>query len=442
MTPVESLRIAVIGSGPSGVYATEGVLAQLPSARVDVIDSGLSPYGLVRYGVAPDHQKIKSVTRILGRTLSAARVRYFGNVRVGHRTVGADLDLDDLRDRYHAVVLATGAPRGKRLGVPGEDLLGSSTAGELVPWYNGHPDAVSPAPTRTRSVVVVGAGNVALDIARVLLKGADGLTDTDVPDEVLERLAGMGTADVHVVARRGPEAVKFGIPELRALDKLDDVAITVDAGAFSEDPATDRPATAMLRSWATREPGSAPRRLHFHFGLEAVRIHGEQSVRAVEFARGSLTQRTMLPADLVVAAIGYRTEALPGVPFDDSRGLIPNTAGRIAPGTYVVGWAKRGPQGVIGTNRVDAAETVAALVADADALACRSVGDDDLADLLQRRGVRVLGWADWMRIDAEERSRGRARGRERTKVSERRLVFRLAAQAVGPEPRRTTSAMN
>lgn len=430
MTP--ALRVAVIGSGPAGTYAAEGVLKQLPEAQVDVIDAGLSPFGLVRHGVAPDHLKIKSVTRVLARTLGSPRVRWFGGVRVGDRATGADLEMAELQRRYHAVVVATGAPRGRRLQVEGDHLSGSCTAADVVPWYNGHPDALPPLATRARSVVVVGAGNVALDVARVLLKGgADGLGETDLSDETLAEVRVLGAAEVHVVARRGPEDVKFGVAELRDLANLADVRLEVDPADFATAMPDDGTPVALLREWAQREAGTGERRIRFHFRRRVSRLHGTGGVESVALAAGpgaADPRPLVLSADLVVAAIGFRSEALSGLPYDEELGRIPNVAGRVVPGIYVAGWVKRGPQGVIGTNRLDAMETVAALVADAPVLAARSVDPGDIADLLARQGSSVFTWDDWLRLDAAELARGRDRGKLRAKFAGR---DRMLAALVG-----------
>lgn len=413
-------RVAVVGSGPSGIYATEALLRQLPSARVDVIDRALTPYGLVRHGVAPDHVKIKSVTRVLGRTLDSPRVRWLGNVEVGDRGAGAEVDLVDLRARYHAVVLATGAPHASGLEAPGSRLPGVCTAADLVPWYNGHPDAVAPPVGRAGSVVVVGAGNVALDIARVLLRGGAGsLGHSDLPAPRLEELRRLAVRDVHLVARRGPESVKFGAAELRDLNQVEDLGLRVDPAAFATTADDDAPTTAILRSWAERSSPPTQQNLHFHFRREVARVAGVGAVSGVDLRSPGDGDSFRLPAHLVVAAIGFRGEALPGVPFDEVHGIVRHRSGRVCPGVYVVGWAKRGPSGVIGTNKPDAAETVAALVADADGLAARRVADEDLASVVRRRGGRVVAWGDWLRLDAAEQARGRADGRPRAKLDDR-----------------------
>ena len=402
------LRVAVVGAGPSGIFAAEALLARCPEAKIDVLDRERRPYGLVRYGVAPDHHKIKSVTRVLAKTLARPQVRYFGNVHVGNRRDGADVELSELRARYEAVVMATGAPIAVRLDVPGADLAGSLTASQVVGWYNGHPDATAPpnppSPT-SRSVVIVGAGNVALDVARVLLKGSEGLADTDIPPHVRDRLRDLAITDVHLVIRRGPADVKFGVPELRGIDRLSSVDIHIDGAdlaSATEAGAASAGAVRLLQSWNDRVSSAAPRRLHVHFHRKIHRIHGGKdlsgraTVRNVEFAftlANPASGFTTLAADLVIGAIGYQGEPIAGLPFDTTLGRIAHTDGRIGAagtGLYVTGWAKRGPQGVIGTSKLDAKATASTIHADLDHLKRRSLSDDDLADLLDRRGVRVV----------------------------------------------------
>lgn len=426
------MRLAVIGAGPSGIFATQGVLDRIPGARVDVLDQGLSPFGLVRYGVAPDHQKIKSVTRVFIRTLGSPRVRFLGNVKVGDRADGADLDLDDLRRHYDGVIIATGAPRGRALEVGGADLPGSVTAAQIVPWYNGLPDARPPATGATSSAVVVGAGNVALDVARVLLKGEDGLSDTDAPVRVLSTLGTMGTTDVHVVSRRGPRDVKFGYPELSAIQKVPDVDIRFDDGDLAHlrrERDGDEPKTLqLLREWASRPEVSRRKRLHFHFGLQVKRLEGVGRVETVELAPTSYDNgerdRVRLSTGLVVAAIGYHADLPLAVPTDESTAMVIHDRGRVADRLYVVGWAKRGPQGVIGTNKVDALETVTTLAADLGTPA-PGVHRPDVADVLQHRHVPYVRWEDWLRVDAHEVALGRAAGRERIKIDDRRALIEV-----------------
>ncbi|KAA9162609.1 NADP oxidoreductase [Amycolatopsis acidicola] len=394
-------HVAVVGAGPSGVFATAELLRR-PDVRVDVFDRGPTPYGLVRYGVAPDHLKIKSVTRALARTLTDPRVTFRGNVELGR-----DVRLPELRREYQAVVLATGAPHARRLGIPGEDLPSHVPAAEVVRWYNGFPGARDLSGLLRGPVVVIGAGNVALDVARVLVKGHKGLSHTDVPPDVL---AALTPRDVRVMVRRGVADAKFSPVELLEVGKLPGVDLVVEG----LDPEADGEARSagIFREWAERprSGGGVTLTFGFHQAPIAVRDNGV-----------ALPDRT-IPAGLVVSAIGYTGERLDGVPFDDSRGLIPNTRGRVAPGLFVTGWAKRGPSGVIGTNKACAAETVAEVLGD---LTDGPVFD--IEPLLAARGCRWVPWPGWTRIDEAEVALGRANGRERTKITDLARLLDLGA---------------
>lgn len=424
-------KVAVVGAGPSGIFTTAGILAALPQARIDVFDKSMTPYGLVRYGVAPDHHKIKSVIRVLSRTMESPQVRFFGDVVIGDERSGRSLPVDELQARYHAVVFATGAPNARRLDIPGTDLPGSCAAADIIPWYNGYPDRKAPVTRPARTVAVLGAGNVALDVSRVLLKGADGLADTDVPRQVLDELRTLDTRDVHIIARRGPQHVKFGTPELRGLEAVDDLDLLVDAEAFGRGQGDAREAAPkaydILQAWSARTPGGASRRLHFHFDLQATRLLGMDRVEGVELTRaGQRSSCCILPADLVVAAIGYRGRPVTGLPFDSVSGTIPHVSGKVAPGLYVTGWIKRGPQGVIGTNKVDAQETVSSLVADAPRLAGPR-RHADITEVMANLGVPFVVWSDWLVLDADEVAQGRAAGTRRVKSNDRRYLMQLVS---------------
>lgn len=428
---MSEFTVAVVGAGPSGIFTTAGILGALPQAQVDVFDKSMTPYGLVRYGVAPDHHKIKSVTRALSRIMESPRVRFFGHVTVGDDRAGQGLGVDELRDRYHAVVFATGAPSPRRLEIPGSELPGSCTAADIIPWYNGYPDVEAPSTRPARTAVVLGAGNVALDVGRVLLKGADGLVDTDVPRQVLDQFRTLDTRDVHIIARRGPRQVKFGMPELRGLETVDDLDLVVDPEAFGHDTgACEDPSSRsydLLQEWSTRRCTGASRRLHLHFDLQATRILGSEWAEGVELSQhGHHSPSRSIPAGLVVAAIGYRGRALSGLPFDPARGTIPNVSGRVVPGLYVAGWIKRGPQGVIGTNKLDASETVSTLVADAPGLA-RPRRLDRIADVMVERRIPFVIWSDWLTLDADEIAQGIAAGTQRVKSNDRRYLMELVS---------------
>lgn len=435
------LRVAVIGSGPAGVYAAEALLRADPpvDVEVDVIDALPTPFGLVRYGVAPDHFKIKSVARTLTKIMEDPRVRFLGNVAFGD-----DLSLDDLRTYYDATVFATGSPHDRRLGVPGEDLPGSHAAADFVAWYSGHPQYAPAFPLGARSVAVIGAGNVALDVARVLALGADGLAHTDVPDAALAALGAHPVADVHIIARRGPAQAKFTLVELREMAELPGTDVVVHADELEVDDAGEqamaarRPIRSMVelfRTWAERPLTGAPRRVHFRFLHRPVEIVGPDTVTAVRLERSHLDgtgnavgtgEVETLPAQMVIRSIGYRGSPLPGLPFDDGAATVPNDAGRVLdgagaplPGVYVAGWIKRGPTGVIGTNRSDATETVRSLLADAAdgrVPAAPEPAPDAVTAALREGGTHVVTWDGWGHIDAYERELGEVLGRDRAKT--------------------------
>lgn len=444
------MRVAVIGSGPAGVYAAEALLRADPpvDVEIDVIDALPTPFGLVRYGVAPDHFKIKSVARTLTKIMEDPRVRFLGNVEFGE-----DLTLDDVRTHYDATVFATGSPHDRRLGVPGEDLPGSHAAADFVAWYSGHPAYAPAFPMGARQVAVIGAGNVALDVARVLALGAEGLAHTDVPDAALETLAAHPVDDVHIVARRGPAQAKFTLVELREMAELPGTDVVVHAGELEVDAAGEqamaarRPTRTMVelfRKWADTPPSGAPHRIHFRFLRRPVAIEGADRVTAVRLERSELdgTGRAAgtgeietLPAQMVIRSIGYRGSPLPGLPFDDDSATVPNDGGRVldadgapVPGLYVAGWIKRGPTGVIGTNRSDATETVRALLDDAAAgkvPTAREAAPEAVIAKLRDRGSRLVTWEGWQGIDAYEQRLGATRGRDRAKTPD--LAAMLAA---------------
>lgn len=446
-------RVAVIGSGPSGLYTAEALLAGDPDVRVDVIDRLPAPYGLVRYGVAPDHLKMKSVIRALVSTFDdAERVRFLGNVTVGPDGIPGEA----LREHYHAVVHATGSSVDRSLRIPGEDLAGSVGSGAFVSWYCGHPDATGTGPALDASgAVVVGAGNVAIDVARVLARPAENLAATDTHDEVLDALRASALTDVHVLIRRGPQHVKFTPAELRALAKLDDVEVRVHddgllaAGVEEPDERRMRQNLESLSAWAADPPGAGGRRrIHLRFLRTPVRIlgSGDQGggrVTGVEVERNELTadgrvrgtgETETLPVGLVVRAIGYTGEPIDGLPFDPVTGTVPQEAGRVllggepVRGSYVAGWIKRGPTGVIGTNKTDGAETAASVLADLPTLpAPPRPGGDAVLDRLRGYGIEPVLWEDWLRLDAAEIELGARRGgTERVKIADRQRMLDAA----------------
>ncbi|GEL26361.1 pyridine nucleotide-disulfide oxidoreductase [Pseudonocardia sulfidoxydans NBRC 16205] len=446
-------RVAVIGAGPSGLYAAAALLASAADTgvSVDVIDRLPAPYGLVRYGVAPDHVKMKSVIRVLQKPFDPAEVHFLGNVPVGREDGG--LPLDVLREHYHAVVHATGSSVDRALGVPGEDLVGSVGSGQVVSWYSGHPDHLGSAPPLDHpGVAVVGAGNVALDVARVLAKTADEMAATDIPDNVLAVLRGSAVRDVHILIRRGPQHVKFTPAELRQIGDLAHADVIVHDDDLLAGEGPDRSGIDdrrqhqnldMLTAWAAADiEEGRPRRIHLRFLRSPVRILGtdgrvsglviERNEVVDGRVRGTGEEET-LDVGLVVRAIGYSAEPIPGLPFDEASGTVPNEGGRVmrdgepVVGSYVTGWIKRGPSGVIGTNKGDAIETVEKLLEDLPNLPDpKAPGREDLLASLAAHGVEPVDWTDWLRLDAEEVRLGGVRGgADRVKVAE--LAAMLAA---------------
>jgi ferredoxin--NADP+ reductase len=430
------------------VYAAAALLGDDRPVSVDVFDAVPAPYGLVRYGVAPDHPKIKSVADKLATTLGASDVRYFGGV-----SYGTDLDLDDLRRHYHAIIFAVGSPHERGLGIAGEDLPGTFGAAEFVAWYNGHPDAIELDYLSAREVVVVGAGNVALDVARMIVTDAATLEQTDIPAAVLDKWRECAVTDVHILARRGPAQAKFTTPELREMAELDGVALHVDPADLDLDPVsadvveTDRVSRRnvdVLRKWAAEGPeGGAARRVHFRFWTRPTEITGTEHVEAVAVERtefdtdGRLRatgESTVIRAAAVFRAIGYAGKELPGLPFDDDYKTVPNEAGRVPGpnGIYVAGWIKRGPTGVIGTNKSDANETVRTLLADADGLTPPLVPRPDAVPaMLDQRGIRYVRWDQWLVLDKHEITEGARIGRPRLKVCTADEMLAIGREASG-----------
>ncbi|MFF2940903.1 FAD-dependent oxidoreductase [Streptomyces niveus] len=461
------LRIAVVGSGPSGVYTAQALVGQppIPGVLVDVLDRLPCPYGLVRYGVAPDHEKIKSLQNTLRSVLEHDQVRFLGNVEIGAH----GLTPERLLGLYHAVVYCVGAARDRRLGIPGEDLAGSHSATDFVSWYSAHPDA-PPAGfgLGARSVVVIGVGNVAVDVARVLARGAEDLRPTDVPHPALGALAGSAVRDVHMVGRRGPSQAKFTTKELRELGALPSAEVRVEPAdlaldpAYASDPGTVRPPAAgasqalaavnrrnveVVRGWAALPDRGRERRIHLRFFLRPVELLGaEGRVTAVRFERTAPDERggvrgtgtyEEIEAGLVLRAVGYRGVPIEGLPFDGTTGTVPHLAGRVlrhgvaSPGEYVAGWIKRGPTGVIGTNRACAKETVASLLADAPSLSARRITADPL-DALRAAGHRPVEWPGWLAIEDAEAALGASLGRRSVKIPDWAGLLTAARGERGP----------
>ncbi len=453
-SPRRPLRVAVVGAGPAGIYAADALARQtdVPLA-IDLVDRLPAPFGLVRYGIAPDHPKMRALRDTLARTLDEPNVRFVGNVEIG-----TDLSLDELRRHVDAVIYTYGAALDRHLGIEGEELTGSLAATELVAWYCGHPDAdrekVEGALKGVRSAVVVGVGNVALDVARVLARTPEELEPTEMPQHVLDTLAALQVEEVSVLGRRGPAQASFTTQELRELGELAGADVLVDAADLEATPdeeerlAGDRNATrnlATLRGWLEHRPTPGRTRLRLRFYRRPVRLIGKDRVTAVEIERTEVDadgraagtgELETIAADLVVRSVGYRGSPLPGLPIDERSGTVPNEEGRVfrdgrpSPGEYVAGWIKRGPTGVVGTNKHDARETVAALLADA-ADGTLTVGGhvDDLVETLRARGTQPVLIEDWRAIDAAEIALGATHGRARTTMHEREALLAAARGA-------------
>jgi len=476
MTDEPPIRIAVVGSGPAGFYAA-GHLLKDPQGRieVDMLERLPTPWGLVRSGVAPDHPKIKSVTRVYEKTAANPRFRYFGNV-----TFGAHVSREDLLAHYHAIVYATGSPSDRPLGIPGEELPGSHAATEFVGWYNGHPDHTDLEfdLLSAERAVVIGNGNVALDVARMLVLAPEELEPTDTADHALEVLAASRVCEIVILGRRGPAQAAFTNPELLELGELADADVIVGeaeleqalavADPDAEEDITCRRNVEILRDYASRPPKGHRKRIVLRFLLSPAAFLADEHGRlgAVELVRNELVPapsgglrasatdaRETLTAGLAFRAIGYRGIPLPGVPFDERSATIPNDGGRVldadtgapAPGEYVVGWIKRGPSGVIGTNKKDAQETVDAMLADLAPSSNGTAGAAGHADthvpdapdaaaveaLLRSRQPELVTYSGWEAIDRRERALGEPAGRPRVKLTR---IDELLQAAAAEEP--------
>ncbi|HEX7609486.1 MAG TPA: FAD-dependent oxidoreductase [Solirubrobacteraceae bacterium] len=467
MTEHSSIRIAVIGSGPAGFYAAGHLLkGGEDRVEVDMLERLPTPWGLVRSGVAPDHPKIKSVTRIYEKTAAHPRFRYFGNV-----TFGEHVTREEMLAHYHAIVYATGSPSDRPLGIPGEELPGSHAATEFVGWYNGHPDHTDLEVDllAAERAVVIGNGNVAIDVARMLVLAPSELEPTDTADHALEVLARSRVSEVVVIGRRGPAQAAFTNPELLELGELADADVIVDpeeldralavSDAQSEENATSRRNVEILRSYAERAPAGHRKRVVLRFLLSPAAFTAGESghLGAVELIRNELVaapggalraqateERETIPAGLAFRAIGYRGIPLPGVPFDERSAVILNDGGRVLdadtreplPGEYVVGWIKRGPSGVIGTNKKDAQETVDAMFADlagADGAAGsrhepESPDAAAVEELLRAKAPELITYSGWQAIDRHERALGEPTGRPRVKLTRIEEMLRVAAE--------------
>jgi ferredoxin--NADP+ reductase len=438
------LRIAIVGSGPAAFYASGHLLDAEITGEVDMLERLPTPWGLVRLGVAPDHPNIKAVSRAFEKIAQKPGFRFLGNVEVGR-----DVTHDELRELYDAVVYAVGAQTDRRLGIPGEDLPGSWAATELVAWYNGHPDYPHlEFDLSGECAVVVGNGNVALDVARMLALTREELAATDTTDPAIEAIVESGIREIVVLGRRGPVQASWTPTELQEMGELAGADILVDPAELELDPTSEAELAAAtpivrrnldaLREFATREPSGKPRAVRLRFRVSPVAILGDDSVEAVEIVHNRLEpdadgrvravptdERERIPCGVVFRSVGYHGIELPGVPFDERTGTLPNENGRVldangAPirGLYCAGWIKRGPTGVIGTNKKDATETVDLLLEDARerVLQPSDVPARRIDELLADRGVDVVMYRGWEAIDALERERGSGQGRPRVKL--------------------------
>jgi len=446
------LRVAIVGAGPAGFYVLQHLFQEQDlRVQADMFDRLPTPFGLVRQGVAPDHQKIKSVVRVYEKLAQDPRYRFFGNIEFGK-----ELSLEDLHERYDQIVFTTGAQTDRKLGIPGEDLEGSYPAAAFVAWYNGHPDySHLKFDLRGRRAVVIGLGNVAVDVARVLSQTNDELARTDIADYALKELAASTIEEVHLLGRRGPAEAAFTNHEATELGELTETEARacldseeVESLMRELDPASDRLARAKLEILLDlakrREPGKK-NRLLIRFLVSPVELQGDDQghVRKIRLVHNELyhddegavrarptEKETILRADAVFRSVGYKGAPLPGLPFRDDWGIIPNTQGRVMDpasgetmtGVYVSGWIKRGPTGVIGTNKADARETVECMAV--DRMAGRVLKDTDRAGepiehLLESRGARYVTYADWLDLDRIELIRGQVAGRPRVKFTSR-----------------------
>jgi ferredoxin/flavodoxin---NADP+ reductase len=429
------MRVAVVGAGPAGVYVAAALADQedVPTT-VDIFDRLPTPFGLLRYGVAPDHLKMKALSTTLQRALDHERVRFYGNI-----TVGTDVTTAELLEDYNAVVYSYGAATDRRLGIPGEDLPGSFAAREFVNWYCDEPDAsVVGFELTATSAAVIGLGNVALDAARILIRNPEELSPTDVSDAVLEKFRASPITTVHIVGRRGPEHAKFTTKELRELGELDGVDVIVDPAAFDGmaeiDDTVVRRNVEVFRGWSQRELTGAPRRVYLHFHSTPVAVLGTDSVEGLRVERRDGTTED-LEVQLVLRSAGYRGVALDGLPFDEETGTITVVDHRVQResgeiGEYACGWIKRGATGVIGTNRSDATATTRSIVADAAALQGRHVHPGSAMQAALARGARPVDLEGWGAIDAAEVALGATRNNPRVKLSHWEELLAAAGELV------------
>ena len=447
-----TLRVAIVGAGPAGIYAADILLKheKSPDVSIDLFERLPAPYGLVRYGVAPDHPRIKGIVNSLREILDSGKIRLFGNVNYG-----TDITLDDLKEHYHAVIFATGAMHDAELNIPGIGLPGSFGAADFVSWYGGHPDAPRDWPLDAKEVAVIGNGNVALDVARMLAKRPEDLYPTEVPDNVYGALKESKVTDVHIFGRRSPQDVKFTPLELRELGELNDVDIVLHEEDFRENAARDTTASPskqiavierIFEEWRKRRVGAASRRLHFHFYSQPSTVLGSTTVQGLRYGLSEITPSGGLfptgevreqKVQAVYRAVGYFGSPLPEIPFDSRKGVIPNDRGAIfdeqgllMPGLFVTGWIKRGPVGLIGHTKSDAMETIDSLLGrEQSRLSPLDLNPQSVDNLLLQRECVFTDLSGWQRLDQHEIERGIQRGKSRLKLVSREQMLEVAATA-------------
>ncbi len=447
---MSKLRLAVIGAGPAGIYASDLIIkAQRDfDVSIDLFDLLPAPYGLVRYGVAPDHPRIKGIIKALYEVLDRGDIRFFGNVQYG-----TDIKLSDLKKHYNAVIFATGAIKDADLNIPGIDLDGSYGAADFVNWYDAHPDFPLTWPLNAKQIAVIGNGNVALDVARMLIKLPDDLLSTDIPEHVYEGLKSSPVTDVHVFGRRGPAQVKFSPLELREALHVNGVQAIVDPADFQFDQGSQdaidsnnqiRVMVKTLEDLKENPQQAQERRLHLHFFHSPLEVVGEGGkVSAIKFERTKLDgtgnvvgtgEVVEYPVQAVYRAVGYFGSELDQIPFDSKAGVISNEEGRVLdesgkhiPGVYCTGWIKRGPVGLIGHTKADAIETIGHLIEDRASWWNPEQPDESaIVETLSSRGVEFIDWSHWLRIDAQERKLGESEGRERIKLFDRNQMLKIS----------------
>ncbi len=413
-----SHSIAIIGSGPSGFYALDGLTRALPGARIDMFDRLPTPYGLVRSGVAPDHQGTKAVARQFERLAQKPSVRFLGNVEIGR-----DVTLAELREIYDAVIIATGAAQDRRLGIPGEDLAGVYPSWPVVGWYNGHPDfSQLDFKLRGPSVAIIGNGNVAIDLARVLSKTADEMKSSDLCDHAARIIHAAELTEIYMIGRRGPIEASFTSAELAELGHLARVVPVVEGSNIPDVCNVADPAVAkvkdknleILRGFALLQGNDKPITLHMLFNATPIAFEGDGALQSVLLQESGGARQWRLNAQTAITAIGYRSVTLGDAAFDERSGTFVNDGGEIAPGLYVVGWARRGPSGVIATNRADSLAVVERLAAALKARSEKSQADR-IDHLLKKRGIEVVDFAAWLRINEKESAAGIVEGKPRVK---------------------------